>query len=198
MPRRSTISISGAVICILSDRRFLKRIFLQISIDQAEYLTCITLQNDPWNLCNPVKGELYVAIFLVIDPIAKVLCYFCSVSSGNIHNDTGFASFFLIFQQEIVHCRILLCQNTRTDCRVSDKTFHLFWGEVPDSIDLFSLKYARRDIISDRPVCQTSEQHKMVDQIIVASVFHVFPLSKSIPAGLDNIIEPILNGINLK
>ena len=67
---------------------------------------------------------------------------------------------------------VMLGQNTGTHRRVTDKALHLFRGEMPEPVDLFSLKDPGGNIFANRAVRQPGEQNKMAYQIVFAASFH--------------------------
>ena len=142
------------------------------TVDEPQHFRAITRQGDSWGARRAVEGKMDIVIGTVVDAVTKEFRHFFSVSSGTVQNDADLVIVFLVVQQKVIYGGVMFGQNTGTHRRVTDKALHLFRGEMPEPVDLFSLKDPGGNIFANRAVRQPGEQNKMAYQIVFAASFY--------------------------
>ena len=136
------------------------------TVDEPQHLRAIARQGDSWGARRAVEGKMDIVIGTVVDAVTKEFRHFFSVSFGTIQNDADLVIVFLVVQQKVIYGGVMFGQNTGTHRRVTDKALHLFRGEMPEPVDLFSLKDPGGNIFANRAVSQPGEQNKMAYQYL--------------------------------
>ena len=110
----------------------------------------------------------------VVDGVAEKFRCFLLVSPGKVQDDAGLVALLPAVGHEVVDQGVVLGSDAGVDGGVCDEGFYLFWGEVPEAVDLFSGEHSRGNVAADGPVRQTGDHGDGSEVIVISCCLCIF------------------------
>ena len=107
------------------------------------------------------------------DLVAEEFCHSFAVGAWKVQHHACCRFVAEPVQQKIVSQRSLLGGNARAYGWQVDVFLNLLRRKVPQSIDLFSLKYPGRKVTAYRSVCESGQNTQVRDEIVMTCSFHI-------------------------